>query len=117
MTLPASTASQIERIRDQISRQAPQWGDAETHIPVERYFSPEIWQAEVDGLFRALPLIAAHGSEIAPGQVLANDCYGVPLLLARDVEGTMRAFLNVCRHRGMRLVDGSATAQARASVV
>ena len=117
MPLPASTAGQIERIRVQVAEGRPRWGDAETHIPVGRYFSPAIWQAEIDGLFRSLPLIAAHSSEIAPGQVLAGDGYGVPLLLARDAEGTLRAFLNVCRHRGMRLVDAGGAAQARASIV
>jgi len=117
MTLPYSTAGQLERIRVQLASRRPQWGDRETHIPVERYFSPDIWQAEIEGLFRALPLIAAHGSEIAPGQVLANDSYGVPILLARDSEGTLRAFLNVCRHRGMRLVETQPAAQSRASVV
>src|SRR4051812_12769477 len=103
MTLPPSTAAQLARIREQLDRKLPQWGDRESRIPVERYFPPGIWQAEIDKLFRPLPLVAAHSSEIAPGQVLAHDGYGVPMLLARDNEGTLRAFLNVCRHRGMRL--------------
>jgi len=38
------------------------------------------------------------------------------MLLVRDGDGRFRAFLNVCRHRGMRLVDGTA-AQPAASVV
>jgi phenylpropionate dioxygenase-like ring-hydroxylating dioxygenase large terminal subunit len=73
--------------------------------------------AEVASLFRRLPVIAAHSSEIAPGQVLADDSYGVPLLLARNTDGQVRAFLNVCRHRGMRLVDSADAAEPRASVV
>lgn len=117
MTLPASTAAQLECIRAQIAAEKAQWGDSETHIPVERYFSPENWKAEIESLFRALPLIAAHSSEIAPGQVLANDSYGVPVLLARDADGVARAFLNVCRHRGMRLVENTGAAQPKASVV
>jgi phenylpropionate dioxygenase-like ring-hydroxylating dioxygenase large terminal subunit len=117
MTLPTSTAAQLSRIREQLVRKEAQWGDRESRIPVERYFSPQIWQAEIEQLFRSLPLIAAHSSEIAPGQVMAHDGYGVPMLLARDGEGTLRAFLNVCRHRGMRLVESSAAASKRASVV
>src|SRR5688500_10907244 len=116
MTLPAGTSSQLERIREQIAAEKPQWGDAEAHIPALRYHAPDIWQAEIDQLFRQLPLIAAHSSEIAPGQVLAHDSYGVPMLLARDAQGKLRAFLNVCRHRGMRLVESSAAAQPKASV-
>jgi phenylpropionate dioxygenase-like ring-hydroxylating dioxygenase large terminal subunit len=117
MPLPVSIASQVEQIREQAARQQAQWGDRQTHIPVERYFSADVWQAEVDHLFRPLPLITAHSSEIAPGQVLANDGYGVPLLLARDAQGVLRAFLNVCRHRGMRLVEPTACAQSKASMV
>ena len=117
MTLPASTAAQLESIRSQLAAKSPRWGDGETHIPVERYFDPAIWQAEIRGLFRALPLVAAHSSEIATGQVLACDTFDVPVLIARDAEGVVRAFLNVCRHRGMRLVDAGDSAHSRASVV
>ncbi len=41
-----------------------------------------------------------------PGDYLTNDDLGVPLLVTRDDSGELRAFLNVCRHRGARLVDG-----------
>jgi phenylpropionate dioxygenase-like ring-hydroxylating dioxygenase large terminal subunit len=117
MSLPPSISAQLARIREQLVRKHPQWGDRESRIAVERYFSPALWQAEIEHLFRPLPLIAAHGSEIAPGQVLAHDGYGVPMLLARDNDGTVRAFLNVCRHRGMRLVESSEVACKRASMV
>jgi len=85
-------------------------------IPVEHYTSPALRDAEVEGLFRPLPLIVGHACELARGEVLAHDEYGVPMLLARDGGGRFRAFLNVCRHRGMRLVDGIA-AKPAASVV
>jgi phenylpropionate dioxygenase-like ring-hydroxylating dioxygenase large terminal subunit len=116
MPLPAATAAQLERIRQQVASGTPQWGDRETHIPADRYFSDWAWQAEVQHLFRPLPLIAAHSSELATGQALAHDGYGVPILLTRDAEGCVHAFLNVCRHRGMRLVDGG-PARPKASIV
>ena len=117
MSLPATTASQLERIRVQLTTRTPQWGEREAQIPVARYVSPQVWQAEIEGLFRTLPLIAAHGSELAPGQVLAHDGFGVPLLLTRDAQGQAHCFLNVCRHRGMRLVEATGAAQPRASLV
>ena len=116
MDLPPAIARQLAAIRSQLRAHRPQWGDTVSTIPVERYFAPAIWQAEIDHLFRPLPLVAAHASELAPGQVLAHDSYGVPLLLTRDMHGEVRAFLNVCRHRGMRLVTAG-TAEGRASVV
>ncbi len=49
--------------------------------------------------------------------MLAHDDYDVPMLLSRDADGRFRAFLNVCRHRGMRLVENGERAEARTSVV
>ena len=45
-----------------------------------------------------------------PGDYFTNDDLGIPLLLTRDRTGRIRAFLNVCRHRGARLVEGSGKA-------
>ena len=116
MPLPPRTASELERIRAQTRAGRLEWQDSaspEAHIPVENYTSDSIRDAEVARLFRPLPLIAGHASELAAGQVLAHDDYGVPLLLTRDADGRFRAFLNVCRHRGMRLV--AADRQGRAA--
>ena len=38
-----------------------------------------------------------------PGSFLTLDDFGVPVLAVRDDEGTFRAFVNVCRHRGVLL--------------
>jgi phenylpropionate dioxygenase-like ring-hydroxylating dioxygenase large terminal subunit len=116
MDWPSTVTAQLERIRAQVTSGKPQWGDRQSRIPVERYCSEDIWRAEITQLFRPLPLIAAHSSELAPGQALAHDSYGVPMLLTRDTEGRARAFLNVCRHRGMRLVD-AAQGQTKPSIV
>jgi phenylpropionate dioxygenase-like ring-hydroxylating dioxygenase large terminal subunit len=120
MPLPPCTASELERIRAQTRAGRLEWQDSaapEAHIPVENYTSESVRDAEIARLFRPLPLIAGHGSELGVGQVLAHDDYGVPLLLTRDADGRFRAFLNVCRHRGMRLVAASGKAEPRASVV
>jgi phenylpropionate dioxygenase-like ring-hydroxylating dioxygenase large terminal subunit len=120
MSLTPILAAQLERIRSQVLAGRLEWQDsgaAVAHIPVENYASPVVRDAEVERLFRPLPLIAGHASELKPGQVMANDDYGVPMLLTRDADGSFRAFLNVCRHRGMRLVDQAGVAQSRGSVV
>lgn len=115
--MPPATTAQLAHLRQQIASGQPQWGTEQSQIPVQRYVSPEVWQAEIKHLFRPLPLIAAHSSELRAGQVLAHDAYGVPLLLTRSTAGEVRCFLNVCRHRGMRLVEASGAAQPAASVV
>ena len=42
----------------------------------------------------------------APGSYLASTVGGLPVLVVRDDDGTLRAFLNVCRHRGSPLAEG-----------
>ena len=120
MKLPPHIAFELGRIRAQVRAGRLEWQDstaAESHIGVDGYVSPQIRDAEIEHLFRPLPLIVGHTSQLARNQVLAHDEYGLPLLLTRDADGVFRAFLNVCRHRGMRLVDASSAAQSRAAVV
>lgn len=77
-----------------------------THADVTDYTSPERFEAERKHLFRALPVAAAHSGELPdPGSFLTRDLFGSPLLLTRHKDGQAYAFLNVCRHRGARLVD------------
>jgi Phenylpropionate dioxygenase and related ring-hydroxylating dioxygenases, large terminal subunit len=50
---------------------------------------------------------AGRAAEVAePGSFLATDAGGVPIVVTRDDAGTLRAFLNVCRHRGAVLTEG-----------
>jgi Rieske 2Fe-2S family protein len=57
-------------------------------------------------LLRSLPTAIAHVSQLAePGSCLVHDALGVPILVVRGRDGVLRAMLNVCRHRGTRLVE------------
>ena len=90
--------------------------EAVTRNPVEHYLSEERFQLERDHIFRKTPMIAAHISELAsPGDFLRREVAGLPVLLARDKSGSVNAFLNVCRHRGTRLVDDEAGCKHRFS--
>jgi len=42
-----------------------------------------------------------------PGDYMTHDYVGVPILLVRQDDASLRAFLNVCRHRGARVAEGS----------
>jgi phenylpropionate dioxygenase-like ring-hydroxylating dioxygenase large terminal subunit len=46
-----------------------------------------------------------------PGDWMTHDYSGVPILLSRDKEGKLGAFLNVCRHRGARVANGSGSGE------
>ena len=72
--------------------------------PVSLYRDPEHAAKEREILFRSLPLVIAHSSELArAGDFVTADVAGVPVLLVRQAGGSVKAFVNVCRHRGARL--------------
>lgn len=74
--------------------------------PVETYLSETRFAREREAILRGLPQAAAHVSELAgTGSFLRCDVHGLPVLLTRDRQGIVHAFLNVCRHRGARLVE------------
>ncbi|MXY39474.1 MAG: Rieske 2Fe-2S domain-containing protein [Rhodospirillaceae bacterium] len=82
--------------------------DAVTAWPVARYTCPDRFAREMQALFHTMPAVAAHSSELAgPDAFLTRDHAGLPLLLTRDRAGAVHAFLNVCRHRGTRLVGAA----------
>ena len=72
--------------------------------PVGRYLDPARYQREVALIFRQYPLALCPSASLAqPGDSLAMDVAGVPLLLVRGEGGTVNGFINACRHRGTRL--------------
>ncbi len=79
--------------------------DGVTYAPVERYSCANRFSEEMQHLFRAKPVAVAQTSELeAPDTFLSRVVSGLPVLLTRDGEGLPHAFLNVCRHRGAKLV-------------
>src|SRR5215813_15514765 len=69
------------------------------------YYDVGRFDAEQEHLFRRLPLCLGHIDQLAePGAVLAVDLCDTPLLMARGADRVPRVFLNVCRHRGARLM-------------
>jgi carnitine monooxygenase subunit len=70
-------------------------------VPITAYLDPDRFQVEVDRIFKRLPLMLGLSSELRePGSYRSLDVSGVPVLLSRGDDGALRAFLNVCSHRG-----------------
>ncbi|MBY0394279.1 MAG: Rieske 2Fe-2S domain-containing protein [Novosphingobium sp.] len=75
-------------------------------VPARSYTDPDQWKAELELVFRRLPLMLAFTAELPrPGDYKAMDVIGLPVLINRDKAGTVRAFLNVCPHRGAPVAD------------
>ena len=71
------------------------------------YTDPARLMAETAGLFRGQPLVAGLSADLpGTGDCLAREVAGVPLLLIRGEDAEVRAFLNICRHRGGRVFTG-----------
>jgi len=78
-------------------------------LPGWLYFDPEFLEAEKRAFLRAAPQVVCHESEIAePGEWRTLDYLGESIIVIRGDDREVRAFTNVCRHRGSRLVDGEA---------
>ena len=77
-------------------------------LPGWLYFDPEFFEAEKKAFLRAAPQVVCHESEIAqPGEWRSLEYLGESVIVIRGDDGEVRAFANVCRHRGSRLVDGT----------
>ncbi len=69
------------------------------------YTDPAIFQLEQQRIFRQQWKFLCHASEIPePGDFRTTEVGGIPLVVLRDDEGTVRTFFNICPHRGAALV-------------
>lgn len=85
--------------------------DDVVEIPVSSYTDPDLFEREKEKIFKRLPLMLAPSCELPePGCYKAMDVVGVPVLLARQKDGSIAAFLNMCSHRGNPVASGSGQA-------
>jgi phenylpropionate dioxygenase-like ring-hydroxylating dioxygenase large terminal subunit len=74
-------------------------------VPAAHYVDPERFRQELDRIWRRLPLVLAFSAELPkPGDYKAITAASVPVLIARGSDGALRAFVNMCSHRGAQLV-------------
>jgi phenylpropionate dioxygenase-like ring-hydroxylating dioxygenase large terminal subunit len=79
-------------------------------LPFEWYSSDELLRRERNLIFARSWQYGGRAEQVAaPGAFLATDAGGIPILVVRDAEGALRAFINVCRHRGAVLTEDCGT--------
>lgn len=104
MTISTEERAIIARILDHSANGTTDMVSEVMANPVTRYTDPAQLDREMQTLFRNFPIIVAHSSEIAePGDFLTNEDFGVPMLVTRNNDGEVKAFYNVCRHRGAQV--------------
>jgi len=82
------------------------WPQAETCVrfPASTYVDPVRFEAEKQILFRQGPVLLGFSCQIRePGSYLVADLGGVPVIAIRQRDGSLKAFVNICRHRGATL--------------
>lgn len=104
----ATQVSLTKQIFAHIAARSTALADAVTLNPVTAYTDPEVLAREQAVLFRRYPLLLGFSCQLpAPGDYLTDDFSGVPIVALRGAHGGVNAFVNVCRHRGSRLVEGA----------
>lgn len=102
-----------QRILDHIENGTTDLGQDVWREPVQNYRSKERMDAEIVRVLRRSPTPFCPSAALPDaGSYVAREAAGTPILAVRAQDGKVRAFRNVCRHRGMQLASGSGCAKA-----
>ena len=101
-----------ERIFEHIDAGTTDLGDTVWREPVSHYLSQERFEAEC-ALMRRFPTPFCPSAALPEqGSYVARMAAGNPIVVTRDGDGSVRAFINACRHRGMQVAEGNGCAKA-----
>ena len=107
---PEQVARQLGHLRDGTCDLA----DGVLTVDPAVFRDPDIARREREGVFGRVPFLVAHSSELAePGAFRRLRLPNNEALLVRQDDGSVRTFLNVCRHRG-NLVESQSGGTCRA---
>eukprot|EP00918_Siedleckia_nematoides_P083735 GHVU01183568.1.p1 GENE.GHVU01183568.1~~GHVU01183568.1.p1 ORF type:complete len:236 (+),score=8.72 GHVU01183568.1:521-1228(+) len=93
----------FEEIKGFMANKTTGLAEAELPFPANVYFDPDHMDRE-KRLMEKYPIIVGHSSQLKePGDFLSHDLLGIPIMVVRQKNGSVLAFLNICSHRGARL--------------
>ena len=96
----------FDRVFDHIDNGTTDLGTVQWHEPVEHYTSQSRYEQEI-ALLRQRPVVFCPSAAIPDaGSYISRTAAGTPLLVVRDNDLQVRAFINACRHRGMKVASG-----------
>jgi len=80
-----------------------------TTLPSRYYTDPEIFRGEIERFYCQSWVCAGRADQIPnPGEYFLREVAGESIIITRDNDQSVRAFYNVCRHRGTRIVTDQA---------
>jgi glycine betaine catabolism A len=75
-------------------------------LPGSAYTDPAAFEREQERIFEAMWFAVARADELSiPGRFVTQQVGRESVIVVRGRDGALRAFLNVCRHRGAQLCD------------
>lgn len=89
-----------------IQNKSLELGPNVSSVPVQSYTDTSVFKRELDLVFGKLPHPLIPSEKIVkPGDYSVESVMGKSILVVRQVDGSAKAFLNICRHRGAKLME------------
>jgi Rieske 2Fe-2S family protein len=75
-----------------------------TTLPARYYTDPDLFRDELERFYCQTWICAGRVDQVpTPGDYFLREVAGESVIITRDRSGALRAFFNVCRHRGTRI--------------
>jgi phenylpropionate dioxygenase-like ring-hydroxylating dioxygenase large terminal subunit len=85
-----------------------------TALPRDYYLSESIFQKEIEKVLARQWLLVGHVSQVRKaGDYFVKQIGSESLIILRDDAGKIRAYFNVCRHRGFRICDPASAGNSK----
>jgi len=107
-TLADLTPSQIEAIRKIPAEKDAVVVPFGATRPNAIFTGQDRYDREQERIFRRFPVPVTCSALLEPGSIVANDSYGFPMLVSRTRDGTIKAFVNACQHKGSKIIEDCA---------
>jgi carnitine monooxygenase subunit len=104
----AMARGQLRRMVDAVKSGQGDRESAPLPLPKGVYVDEMRFEAERKHLFFGQPIVAGLSGDVPnPGDYLLFDAAGPSIIVSRGKDGEVRAFLNMCTHRGAKLIEAS----------
>src|SRR6201985_2457998 len=101
-----------KRILDFHARDVDEMGEESWETDIGRFTDQARFELEKTEFFMKRPQLIAYTADFPePGDYYATEIAGKPIILVRNKDGVAKAFLNACRHRGVKLAEGCGNAK------
>jgi len=96
----------LERVANAGDRLEGLYGESSMVNQASAYCDPERYETELQTLFRDGPVFFCMSADLAePGDWRSMRFAGIPIVVVRQADGSLRALVNMCRHRASSLVE------------